>query len=541
MVTINTGRQTSPMEGILGLLSGLTQGLNQTQAEKEQRTLQALQLLAQNPRMELQPLSADQAQPSPFVDRLFGGQRYQPTPEGYPVANVGGMPVSVRQRPVVPLSDFFPGLAATAAPAGTAAVPPSPQSLTPDGHVIPPTPPLYAGAPITDVNPNASSAGGTSRPETSGEASARAALPSPPNLNITPQEVAQHLSVQEAYGNYRRMPSEANARLLTAAGIDARKDLVMQRQTAYKDALDRARAERQLRMEERKEAEPSSEFGAIVKKHRGDLDGALAEYQTRQIEKEQHHQEIGLGNIGEKTLQAAVNKPLDEGARVRLNGLLQGEDIAKALATEFTPEERAQFVGLGGLRFTAQQVQQIVADAQRGKADPKFARFAALLHLEAKEAFETGGKALSAHEKNIIFGYIPTGKEMSVEDFEQKLRLAQERLPTFIDRELQLATTPAKDLASARAAGKLGNATAPRPAASGGTASSGTSTTPSPPARPQETPLSPADVAAVTTSYNARVTKANATRAAQGLPALPMATETEIAQQLRGSAYILKK
>jgi hypothetical protein len=172
--------------------------------------------------------------------------------------------------------------------------------------------------------------------------------------------------------------------------------------------------------------------------------------QRYEVEKAQQTQAVGLGNVAQKTFEAAVSKPLDESARVRLNGLLQAEEVAKTLATEFTPEERARYVGLGGLRMGAQQAQQLLADANDGKADPKFARFAALLAVQAREAFDTAGKALTNTEKGVVFGYIPTGKEWSSTEFESKLQLANDRIPKFIDRDIELSTTSAKDVATRR-------------------------------------------------------------------------------------------
>jgi len=161
-------------------------------------------------------------------------------------------------------------------------------------------------------------------------------------------------------------------------------------------------------------------------------------------------------DIARQTGAAAQGeRPLEGPERIRLNAFTQAEDVAKQLTSEFTPEERKHYVGLGGFRMNAQQAQQLATDALTGKADPKFARFAALIAMGKAEAFGEAGKSLTGAEKAVIFGYIPTGTEMSAEAFEQKLTLAQQRLPAILDRELKLATTPRRDLPGMRARGEL--------------------------------------------------------------------------------------
>jgi len=161
-------------------------------------------------------------------------------------------------------------------------------------------------------------------------------------------------------------------------------------------------------------------------------------------------------------------KPLGETQLLRFNTLTQAEDTIKKLTTEFTPEERKKFVGMGGMTMGAQQLQQLYADATGGKADPKFARFAALVALAKAEAFSTAGKALTETESGVVYGYIPTGKEYSAEEFEQKLTLAQERVPSMLDRELKLATTPRSELPGMRQRGELGATPRPAPAGTSG-------------------------------------------------------------------------
>ena len=175
--------------------------------------------------------------------------------------------------------------------------------------------------------------------------------------------------------------------------------------------------------------------------------------------------QAGAALTAQKTYDAAVAKPLEGPALQRVNMLMQGEDVVKALQTEFTPEERRKYVGLGGGRMTVQEAQQLLQDASQGKADPKYARFAALIALGKQEAFSTAGQALSQQERDVVYGYIPTGKEWSAEEFEQKLKLSGERLPTLIDRELTMSTTPRSELREKRRRGEIPSMSPPGPAA----------------------------------------------------------------------------
>ena len=163
----------------------------------------------------------------------------------------------------------------------------------------------------------------------------------------------------------------------------------------------------------------------------------------------------GAELTAQKTYDAAVAKPLEGPALQRVNILMQGEDVVKALQTEFTPEERRKYVGLGGGRQTVQEAQQLLRDASQGKADPKYARFAALIALAQQEAFSIGGQALSKPERDVLYGFILTGTEWSAEEFEQKLKLSGERLPTLIDRELTMSTTPRSELREKRRRGEI--------------------------------------------------------------------------------------
>lgn len=154
---------------------------------------------------------------------------------------------------------------------------------------------------------------------------------------------------------------------------------------------------------------------------------------------------------------AEKNKPLAPEQQQRFSTMIQSEGILKQLMTEFTPEERAKYVGAGGLRMGAQELQQLLDDVNANKpgADKKFARFSALVNLMKAEVVSFGGKSLTDGEKDLYFGFIPTGQEWSAAQFEEKLKLSQKRIPEDLDRQLKIATTPRGDLPAMRQRGDL--------------------------------------------------------------------------------------
>jgi uncharacterized protein YwlG (UPF0340 family) len=138
-----------------------------------------------------------------------------------------------------------------------------------------------------------------------------------------------------------------------------------------------------------------------------------------------------------KNMADVMTKPVEREQAKEVGDLLSIEDNTEKLLREFTPAERAKYAGMGGLKMSYQQALQAV---KGGQADPKFARFSALVNEAKGEAFKTAGKALTATEAAVVFGYIPTGEEWSAEQFEQKLNLSRERIGTAIDRRTELGT-----------------------------------------------------------------------------------------------------
>ena len=138
----------------------------------------------------------------------------------------------------------------------------------------------------------------------------------------------------------------------------------------------------------------------------------------------------------------ATMRPLEVGERQRLTTLDLAADVITKLRTEFTPEERARYVGLLGIRKGMQNIGEFLSDLAGKSGDPKFARFSALLSEAAKEGFGEGGKNFTVTERDIVFGFIPTGEEASTTQFEAKLFRSGERIPGLLDREIKLSTMP---------------------------------------------------------------------------------------------------
>lgn len=133
--------------------------------------------------------------------------------------------------------------------------------------------------------------------------------------------------------------------------------------------------------------------------------------------------------------------PVEPGERDVIAGLNEMIRVAKAIQTEFTPEERARYAGL--VNLPTERIKTLLKGAQ---ADPKFVRFYALLKEQGLAAFGIAGKQLTGIEKETIFGFIPTGTEWSPVEFEAKLKTAVEHGQFQLDQRIIMATTPRKNI-----------------------------------------------------------------------------------------------
>ena len=124
----------------------------------------------------------------------------------------------------------------------------------------------------------------------------------------------------------------------------------------------------------------------------------------------------------------------------QVNQLRDVGGAIKELYTNFTPQERAQWAGYANL-----QLAKLQAMSAQGQADPRFARFLALIAKAKSYAFAVGGKALSANEAAVVFGFVPTGEEISSVMFEQKLKLAYENAPIMLRRTIEGLVLPREE------------------------------------------------------------------------------------------------
>ena len=157
---------------------------------------------------------------------------------------------------------------------------------------------------------------------------------------------------------------------------------------------------------------------------------ALETIYQRELKKSR---ETGAGQIQEH--------PIEQGERDVVTGLGQVITVARALQSEFTPEERAKYAGLVNL-----PVERVKTLLNGPNADPRFVRFYALLKEQGLTAFAIAGKQLTGIEKDTIFGFIPTGTEWSPVEFDAKLNTAIEYASSNMDKRIMFATTPRKDL-----------------------------------------------------------------------------------------------
>lgn len=141
-----------------------------------------------------------------------------------------------------------------------------------------------------------------------------------------------------------------------------------------------------------------------------------------------------IRTAAETGARAVMLKPLDDNAQNAIVAVQTSKDVVSKLLTEFTPQQRAKYAGI--FKYPITQWTQYFAD------DPKFARFTTLLSAAKASAFDVGGKQLTPFEANVVFGYVPTGTEMSPSIFEEKLKYANERFDAIVNNRINLAITP---------------------------------------------------------------------------------------------------
>lgn len=180
-----------------------------------------------------------------------------------------------------------------------------------------------------------------------------------------------------------------------------------------------------------------------------DVGRAIASVRKRQLDERrdlmQEQVELITGAINIREGE----RPIEREEREQLVGLANLARITKTIQSQFSPEERQRFVGLSGARLTASKVQELLSDAGLMAKNPRFAEFLALNAQMYQEAFLMGGKQLTGMEKTVVEQWIPTGKELSLEQYEEKLNLTAQRIPDIIRQRSQLASTSRKELPQA--------------------------------------------------------------------------------------------
>jgi hypothetical protein len=111
--------------------------------------------------------------------------------------------------------------------------------------------------------------------------------------------------------------------------------------------------------------------------------------------------------------QAAT--PLESEDRKVIAGMLRLRTLMKRTLDEFTPEERAKYVG--ALRNPAMRAKQYF------QSDPRFQNWQALVGQMQTQRFELAGAALTKNESAVLEQFLPTGTEAGgAEEFETKAR-----------------------------------------------------------------------------------------------------------------------
>lgn len=128
----------------------------------------------------------------------------------------------------------------------------------------------------------------------------------------------------------------------------------------------------------------------------------------------------------------AKNATLSDGDRQVVSGMFVAHDLLRKTQTDFTPEERAKYVGM--VNQPMARVKQLMAN------DPRFASWQALLGQIQAAKFDFAGKNLTKTESEIINSFIPTGGEWGgAGEFDQKVGQYLERIPMAIQAKLTTA------------------------------------------------------------------------------------------------------
>jgi hypothetical protein len=133
-----------------------------------------------------------------------------------------------------------------------------------------------------------------------------------------------------------------------------------------------------------------------------------------------------------------AGRPLDSGAQTAISALQNIDQTVKELRSKYSPEEIKTFTGL--LKFQGQKAMLPFTE------DKRFADFAILNERLRGTAFGEGGKQLTPFEASVVFGYTPTGRELSSTEYLSKIENLERRIPALIENRVRLAKTPRGNL-----------------------------------------------------------------------------------------------
>ena len=156
---------------------------------------------------------------------------------------------------------------------------------------------------------------------------------------------------------------------------------------------------------------------------------------------------IKLETMAAQGAAGEMAKPIEVSQQERISILENNLRIMQGLTNSWqklTPEQQQKYVGI--VNFPLSKLKQFIDQQIKGGSDPAFAQFATQIYLAKQLAFQSGGKQLTPFEASVVFGYTPTGEEMSVNDFVAKMTEAGVNTEDLLRRTAEIATVPRREI-----------------------------------------------------------------------------------------------
>ena len=156
---------------------------------------------------------------------------------------------------------------------------------------------------------------------------------------------------------------------------------------------------------------------------------------------------IKLETMAAQGAAGEMAKPIEVSQQERISIFENNLRIMQGLTTSWqklTPEQQQKFVGI--VNFPLSKLKQFIDQQFKGGSDPAFAQFATQIYMAKQLAFQSGGKQLTPFEASVVFGYTPTGEEMSVNDFVAKMTEASINTEDLLRRTAEVATVPRREI-----------------------------------------------------------------------------------------------